>query len=66
MFCACCVCIQDQRFNDFENLNTMKLSVNKAKLTGLWAWNCATIQQVVILIFAKFPGLLRNGPQITN
>ena len=48
----------------------MKLSVNEAKLTFLWAWNCATIQQVVILIFAfepkKFLGLLRNAPQITN
>ena len=48
----------------------MNLSVNEAKLTGLWAWNCATIQQVVILIFAfepkKFLGLLKNGPQITN
>ena len=48
----------------------MKVSVNDAKLTGFWAWNCATIQQVVILIFAfepkKFLGLLKNGPQITN
>ena len=26
----------------FEN-DTMKLSVNEAKLTGLWARNCATI-----------------------
>ena len=42
----------------------MKLSFNKAKLTGLWARNCATIQQVLILKFAfgpeKFPGLSRN------
>ena len=48
----------------------MKLSVNEAKLTSFWAWNCATIQQVVILIFAfgpeKFLGLLRNAPQITD
>ena len=47
--------------------NTIKLSVNEAKLTGLWDRNCATIQQVVILKFAfrpeKFPGLWRNGPQ---
>ena len=40
----------------------MKLSVNKAKLTGFWARNCATIQQFLIL---KFPGLSRNGPQDT-
>ena len=42
----------------------MKLSVNKTKLNGLWARNCATIQQVVILKFAfapeNFPGLPRN------
>ena len=45
----------------------MKLSVNEAKLTNLWARNCATIQQVWILKFAfgpeKFPGLSKNGPQ---
>ena len=43
----------------------MKLSVNEAILTGLWARNCATIQQVLILKFAfgpeKFPGISRNG-----
>ena len=70
MLCACSVCTQDPRFNDFESFNTMNLSVNEAKLTGLWAWNCATIQQVVILIFAfepkKFLGLLKNGPQIQH
>ena len=33
----------------------MKLSVNKAKLTGLWARNCTTIQQVLILKFAFRP-----------
>ena len=64
MFCACCVCIQDQSFNNFEN-NTMKLTVNEEKLTGLWAGNCAAIQKVVILKFAfgprKFPGLSRKG-----
>ena len=27
--------------HDFEN-NTMQLLVNEAKLTGLWAKNCAT------------------------
>ena len=50
----------------FKN-NTWTLSVNEAKLTGLWDRNCATIQQVVIFKFAfepeKFPGLSRNGPQ---
>ena len=44
----------------------MKLLVNKAKLTGLWARNCATIQQVLILKFAfgpkKSAGLSKNGP----
>ena len=44
----------------------MKLSVNEAKLTGLWARNFATIQQVLILKFAfrseKCPGLSRNEP----
>ena len=42
----------------------MKLSVNKAKLTGLWARNCtATIQLVLILNFT-FERLTRNviGP----
>ena len=34
LFFVCCVCIQDQSFNNFEN-NTIKLSVNEAKLTGL-------------------------------
>ena len=44
----------------------MKLSVNEAKLTGLWAWNCATIQQVWILIFAfdpkRFLDFRQTGP----
>ena len=44
----------------------MDLSVNEEKLTGVWARNCDTIQQVSILKFAfwpeKFPGLSRNGP----
>ena len=44
----------------------MKLSFNEAKLTGLFARNCATIQQVLILKFVfgpeKFPGLLRDEP----
>ena len=42
----------------FKN-NTRKLSVNEAKLTGLWAWNCATIQQVVILKFSFWPEKFR-------
>ena len=44
----------------------MDLSVNEEKLTGVWARNCDTIQQVLILKFAfgpeKFPDLSRNGP----
>ena len=35
--------------------NKMKLSVNEAKLTGLYPRNCATIQQVWILKFAFGP-----------
>ena len=42
----------------------MKLSVNKAKLTGFWARNYATIQQVLILEFSfkpeKLLGLLKK------
>ena len=49
--------------------DTMKLSVNKEKLTGLWARNYATILQVLILKFAfglgKFPGLSKNRPLIS-
>ena len=48
------VCIQDQSFNNFEN-DTMKLSDNGAKLNGLWARNCAIIQQVLIFKFALGP-----------
>ena len=46
----------------------MKLSVNEAKLTGLWARDCDTIQQVLILKFAfrpeKLSGLSRNAPAV--
>ena len=39
-------------------------------MTGLWAKNCATIQQVLILKFSfgpeKFLGLLRNGHQASK
>ena len=56
-------------FNNFDN-DTMKLSVNKAKLTGLWARNCTTIQQVLFLKIAfgpeKFPRFSGNGPQARN
>ena len=39
------------KINNFEN-DTMELSVYEAKLTGLWARNYATIQQVLISKFA--------------
>ena len=42
LFCVCRIYIQDQSFNNFDN-DTMKLSVNEAKLTGLWARNYAAI-----------------------
>ena len=46
----------------------MELSVDEAKLTGLWARTELTIQLVWILKFAfgpeKFPGLSRNGPLV--
>ena len=49
---------------NFEN--HIRLSVNEAKLTGFWASNFATIQQVLTLKFAfgpeKVSGLSRNGP----
>ena len=64
----CLLCLHSRsKFHNFES-STMKLSVNDAKLTGLCARNCDTVQQVVILIFAfgpeKFPGLSRNGPKV--
>ena len=37
---CCSVFIQDESFNNFEN-NAMKLLLNDAKSTGLWARNCA-------------------------
>ena len=65
LFYVCYVCIHDQSFSNFEN-ETMNLSVNEAKLTSLWARNCAIIQQVLIFKFAfgpeKLPSLPRNGP----
>ena len=51
-------CIQDQSF----------IILKVIQLTGSWARNCDTVQQVVIIIFAigpeKFPGLSRNGPKV--
>ena len=45
-----------------------RLYVNEAKLTSLWARNCASIQQVLIFKFVfgpeKFPGLSRNEPRV--
>ena len=58
IFCACFFCIQDQSF----------IILKVIQLTGSWARNCDTVQQVVIIIFAigpeKFPGLSRNGPKV--
>ena len=48
---CCSVFIQDESFNNFEK-NAMKLLLNDAKSTGLWARNCATIEQFLILKFA--------------
>ena len=46
----------------------MRLYVNEAKLTSLWARNRASIQQVLIFKFVfgpeKFPGLSRNEPRV--
>ena len=47
----------------------MKLTVNEAKLTGVCAMNCVTIQQVLILKFTFGPEELpslspRNGPRL--
>ena len=61
------VCIQDQGSNNCENDIRINLSVNEAKLTGLWARSCAAIQPVLTIEFAfgpeKFPGLSKNEPQ---
>ena len=61
------VCIQDQGSNNCENDIRINLSVNEAKLTGLWARGCAAIQPVLTIEFAfgpeKFPGLSKNEPQ---
>ena len=46
------VCFQDQSFNNFEN-DVIKLTVNEAEMTGMWARNCVTIQQVDKLTFSS-------------
>ena len=65
LFYVCRVGILDQSFNNLE-IDTIKLSVNEAKLAGLRATNCVTIQQVLISKSAsgpeQLPGLSRNGP----
>ena len=47
--------------------DTIKLSVNEARLTGLWATDCATIQQVLLSKFAfgpeKFKGPFEKRAQ---
>ena len=66
LFKVCHFYIQDQCFKKFVN-DTMKLPVIKTKLTGLWAKNHATVQQVFVWIFDfgpnKLPELLRGKPQ---
>ena len=47
------VCIQNQSFNNSEN-DTKKLSVNEAKLTGLWEKNCATIHCQLVFLISNF------------
>ena len=66
---SCLPCLHSRSKFQFQlnfETNTSKLSVKEAKLTGLWARNCATIKQVWILKFAfgteKFPSLSRNRP----
>ena len=65
LFYVCRVYIQDQSINNFEN-DTMKVSVNEATMTRLWARNWAAIQLVLISKFAfapeNFQGFSRNGP----
>ena len=56
------VVIQDQSFNNFEN-DIMNLSLDEAKLSGLWARNFATIQLVLISKFAFGPEKSRNRPR---
>ena len=43
MFCICCVGIQDQSFNNFQNI-TMKLIVNETQMNYLCARNCANLK----------------------
>ena len=57
-------------FQKILKIFALKLLVYEAKLTGLWARNCATIQQPWILKFAfgseKFLGLSRKGPMASK
>ena len=66
LFYVCRVCTQDQSFNYFE-IDTMRLSVNEAKLTGLWAGNCCTIKLVFISNFAfGYHAFRETGSQCSN
>ena len=66
LFYVCRVCTQEQSFNYFE-IDTMRLSVNEAKLTGLWAGNCCTIKLVFISNFAfGYHAFRETGSQCSN
>ena len=43
MFCICCVGIQDQSFNNFQNI-TMKLKVNETQMSYLCVKNHANLK----------------------
>ena len=64
----CLSCLHYSSFNNSEN-DTMQLSLNEAKLTGLWARSCATIQQVLVLKIKlpsapkSFWAFLESGPR---
>ena len=65
---VCRVCIQDKGSNKFEN-DTIKLSFNEAKLSGLWARNWLLFNRSWFKSCLRarkgdeFPGLSRNGHQ---
>lgn len=58
VLCLPCLHLQS-KFQLFWNYTITKLSVKKAKLTGWWSRNCATVLRVLILKIAfeseKFP-----------
>ena len=64
----CLPCLHYSSFNNSEN-DTMQLSLKEAKLTGLWARSCATIQQVLVLKIKlpsapkSFLAFLESGPR---